>query len=280
MADVSNKTIAGVLLVSIAVSLVGTLISLSKLSSLGPVRVSLTGGATANGSVTLNVSETVSINLTDSVINFGNGFVNESGTAPCNVTTNGSFVPGSTSRWYCYCDLGTGNDTNSSLANGTYSVPDSTATGYDKNTTSDGESLNATKGFCAGFKGNATNVSLEYIELENTGTIAWSTLRVYATDPDTWIGGGTSNFPDEQFQGGCQNKGFTRAANASGASVVAPYFIGFNDENNGAPGAICARDVPSADANDRIRFEAFVRVPKDALLAGQSAASVIFVAGG
>jgi len=288
MAEISNKTIAGVLLVSIAVSLVGTLISLSKLSSIGPVRVTLTGSATANGSVFLNVSQSVSINITDSVISFGNGFVNESGTAPCNITTNGSFIPGGTSRKFCYCDMGTGNSSNQSFnnSNGTYSVPNSPgATGFDKNTTdpTSSEVLNASTGFCAGFLGDQASTAAEFIEVENTGTINWSELRVYGTDPDVWIGGGTGDYPDEAFQGGCVIGNFTRAANITGQipNVTEPYQIDFQTTANQIPpGAVCARNIPFADTFDRVRFDVFVRVPKDAPLATQTPASVIFVAGG
>ena len=281
MAGISNKTIAGVLLVSIAVSLVGTLISLSKLSAIGPARLTLTGGATANGSVTLNVSQSVSVNITQSTINFGSGYVGENSTATCNITTNGSFIPGGTSAQYCYCDMGTGNTTNASNATGTYSYPGSAAnTGFNKNTTdpTSSEVLFASTGFCQEFLYNATATNATFIELENTGTVTWTALNVYGTDPDTWITGGTGDYPDEAFQGGCQNVAFTRAA--TGASVIGPYLINFNNVNNNAPGATCATTVSSDNTADRIRFEVFVRVPKDATLNGQTPGSLVFIVGG
>lgn len=75
MSEVNNKTLAGLLVVAIVVSLGGTFISLNKLGSTGGEgTLSLTGfGEVENGTITLNVTKTLSINLTDATLDLGTG---------------------------------------------------------------------------------------------------------------------------------------------------------------------------------------------------------------
>lgn len=86
MEKISNKSIAMLLIATIAVYLGGTFISLSKLSEFGA-----TGFATSNTSanVSVTVTSTTSIAWTSNLINFGTGTV--AGTCSnCTMFTNGS----------------------------------------------------------------------------------------------------------------------------------------------------------------------------------------------
>ncbi|USN45868.1 MAG: hypothetical protein H6502_01925 [Candidatus Woesearchaeota archaeon] len=71
--DVSNRTLAMILVAALVVSLGGTMMSLNLLSSMSRGGTDITGFASlANGSVLLNVSAQASITLLDSDIDFGN----------------------------------------------------------------------------------------------------------------------------------------------------------------------------------------------------------------
>ena len=72
--EISNKTLAMLLVAAIVVSLGGTLVSLNKLSRFNTAGI--TGLASASGEANLTISETVSITLLDGKIEFGSGIVN------------------------------------------------------------------------------------------------------------------------------------------------------------------------------------------------------------
>ncbi len=73
--EMSNKTLAMLLVAAIAVSLFGTIFSLNRLESFGT-----TGFATqANGTASVYVNTTTSIIFNVSTINWGTGYVNTSG---------------------------------------------------------------------------------------------------------------------------------------------------------------------------------------------------------
>lgn len=83
MAEVSNKTLATLLIAAIVISLGGTLISLNKL---GKVQVGImagvTGRATDTGTVNVTIIEdlTIDVNDTNHGIDFGSGIVNDPNT--------------------------------------------------------------------------------------------------------------------------------------------------------------------------------------------------------
>lgn len=89
--DISNKTLVGLLVVAIVISLFGTWISISKISRLSiPV---LTGrfGTSGEGTAVLNITEYLAINMTDRNINFGDGKVMD-GHKYAKIWSNGSEV--------------------------------------------------------------------------------------------------------------------------------------------------------------------------------------------
>ncbi|MBN1503393.1 hypothetical protein JW930_07675 [Candidatus Woesearchaeota archaeon] len=77
MEDISNRTLATLLIAAIVVSLAGTLTSLNRLSRLG-----ISGrGTTETGSTNVTVLNALSITLTENSVDFGVGRVND--TAVC-----------------------------------------------------------------------------------------------------------------------------------------------------------------------------------------------------
>ena len=72
MGEVSNKSLATLLVVAIVVSLGGTFISLNRLSSLGDI-VTVTGAAGATGLVNVTITELVTISTPEDRIWFGEG---------------------------------------------------------------------------------------------------------------------------------------------------------------------------------------------------------------
>ena len=77
MADVSNKTILALLTVALVVTIVGTTISVVKISNLGPAGQDyiFSGAATQSGTADLAISATVAFTINDSTIDFGSGYV-------------------------------------------------------------------------------------------------------------------------------------------------------------------------------------------------------------
>jgi len=73
MNSISNRSLVYLLMVAIVISLVGTVVSLSKLGSLG-----ITGLATDTGNVNVTISGVCSISMSGSHIYFGSGPVNGS----------------------------------------------------------------------------------------------------------------------------------------------------------------------------------------------------------
>ena len=78
MGEISNKTIVALLVVALVVTVVGTVVSVSKLSALGGTYTILSGAATGTGTTTLTTSGVTDISVTDSAIAFGTGMVNDS----------------------------------------------------------------------------------------------------------------------------------------------------------------------------------------------------------
>jgi hypothetical protein len=94
MTDVTNRTIAALLFVAMAVTVFSTAITLNKLGSVS--EFGLTGFATApNATARLNISQLTSIKFTTDLIDWSNGTVNTSaGNTLCSLTTNGYSTPG------------------------------------------------------------------------------------------------------------------------------------------------------------------------------------------
>ena len=88
MEEVSNRTIAALLIVAMVISLSGTFLSLSKLNAVQSG--SYTGFATnPNGTATLTLQNSTSIKFDVNLINWSTGYVNGSATGACNLTTGG-----------------------------------------------------------------------------------------------------------------------------------------------------------------------------------------------
>jgi hypothetical protein len=78
--DLSNKTLALLLVVTLVVSMSGTLLSLSRLESAGKSQaITTTGNAADQGNVTLEINSTASLIFIVRSINFGSGLVNSTG---------------------------------------------------------------------------------------------------------------------------------------------------------------------------------------------------------
>ncbi len=83
--DMSNKSLALILVVAIVVSLGGTIISLNKLSQLGITGLAPTDTGTAN----LTISSQIHINFDVNNVNFGSGYI-DGGVGTCVLDTNGT----------------------------------------------------------------------------------------------------------------------------------------------------------------------------------------------
>jgi hypothetical protein len=82
MGDVSNKTIVGLLMVALVITVVGTVISVNKINSMDSGYLDLTGAATStSGTTTLQVDSNTAIVGIVTALDFGNGYVNSSDTA-------------------------------------------------------------------------------------------------------------------------------------------------------------------------------------------------------
>jgi hypothetical protein len=75
MSEVSNKTLATLLVVAIVVSLGGTFVSLQRLSQYATGPVALTGAFDAYGRVNVTITEDITIYAVDNLIWFGEGSV-------------------------------------------------------------------------------------------------------------------------------------------------------------------------------------------------------------
>lgn len=114
MAEISNKTLALLLVVAIVISLAGTFVALNRLSQFHLPRV--TGLATSSGTLSIEVAESVSINFSSATMDFGAGAV-DSGKEGClvqNNYTNGSAltITGDAIDNNCTADPFTGNASN------------------------------------------------------------------------------------------------------------------------------------------------------------------------
>lgn len=96
MEDVSNKTIVVLLAIALIVTVVGTIISVSKLGDLGGKYKTigvLSGALTDTGTTNLSVAGTISIKISDANLDFGSGYYNTTCTSGFStLVTNGTSV--------------------------------------------------------------------------------------------------------------------------------------------------------------------------------------------
>ena len=114
--DISNKTLALVLVVALVVSMTGTLLSLNRLQSIG-IR-GITGRAGSDqGNVTLTVSSAASLIFRINAINFGSGTINTSaGVNNCTMDSMGNRNAGCASFTTVTQGLVLENDGNENLS--------------------------------------------------------------------------------------------------------------------------------------------------------------------
>jgi hypothetical protein len=105
--DISNRTLATILVAAIVVSLGSTLISLNKLGGLSWV----TGRAVSDlGTAQVSVQESLSIVLLTDSVNFGTGFINTSNTNCVTNNVNLSTLGAGFNYETCFVGGGTGTD--------------------------------------------------------------------------------------------------------------------------------------------------------------------------
>jgi hypothetical protein len=85
--EISNKTLAVLLIVAIALSLGGTLVSLNRLSSVMN-NPGITGYAAGTGIANVSVTSNAAIRFSVSVLNFGTGYTNSSIQQTCSMSSN------------------------------------------------------------------------------------------------------------------------------------------------------------------------------------------------
>jgi len=87
MRDVSNKTLMVLMVVALAVTVVGTMVGISKLGALGS-RYALLSGAAVQGTGDINIQGTADIDIVDAAINFSTGYVDPACSGLANVDTD------------------------------------------------------------------------------------------------------------------------------------------------------------------------------------------------
>jgi hypothetical protein len=90
MDEISNKTLATLLVVAIVISLAGTFFAMRGVSQVTNIVTGQLSAAT--GTAKVNITETISITLLNNTVNFGSGYRNASyaSVAECNLSTNTS----------------------------------------------------------------------------------------------------------------------------------------------------------------------------------------------
>ncbi len=101
MVDISNRTVVALLAVALMVTVVGTLLSVSRLQDIGATGLAhgaLTGAATSGtGTTTLTIDYEAGISVDDSVVSFGTGHVVVGGYTNASVHSTGVF---NATTWY------------------------------------------------------------------------------------------------------------------------------------------------------------------------------------
>jgi len=240
MNEMSNRTLALLLVGAIVISLAGTFISLSKLSRIS----GLTGLAVdtdENATVTLNILSRTEVNWTVFEINWGSGYV-DSGYSGCNLSTHGL----NGSRTGIYSTEGDGCDTDSF---------NSTARSGD-----------TTSGLVLENVGNK-NVTLNITSTKNAAEFIGGTDPIYwfnVTD-NTAMGGETYSCMNVDIDADDYGLGLLADAytNMAGNYTTMSNF----GSDAGIGTAICnatAGGFNFEDYADKIRIDIFVRIPADA----------------
>lgn len=82
MEDVSNKTIVALLAIALVVTVVGTIVSVSKLGDLGGKYAVLSGAVTTTGTTSITLAGTAAISIAeDNAVDYGSGYVSVGSTA-------------------------------------------------------------------------------------------------------------------------------------------------------------------------------------------------------
>jgi hypothetical protein len=110
MNDISNRTLATLLIAAIVVSLGGTLLSINKLTQ-RPVSLAQTGRAVSDlGTAQVSIQESLSIILLTDSVDFGTGYVNMSNTNCAVNNVNLSTLGAGFDYEDCFVGGGTGTD--------------------------------------------------------------------------------------------------------------------------------------------------------------------------
>lgn len=100
MGEISNKTIVALLVVALVVTVVGTVVSVSKLSGIGGKYSMLTGAYTeSTGTTTVNVYGVVSLSVVDGTVQFDTGYYNTSCTTNYGILYSNQTGTGDWSCW-------------------------------------------------------------------------------------------------------------------------------------------------------------------------------------
>jgi hypothetical protein len=143
MEDVSNKTIVALLAIALVITVVGTVVSVSKLGALGGKYSVLSGAATTgSGTTTVTLAGTAAFVLDDSSVDFGSGYVLEA----VNATLDSSVTP---SSWFGWINTTAPAMPDSMLLNNTGTTPL-------KVNVSSGNMPHAEAWLCAGSPGSCT----------------------------------------------------------------------------------------------------------------------------
>jgi hypothetical protein len=87
--ELSNKTLALVLVVATSVSLLGTILTIDRISNLSVPQYIVGRATTDTGVSNFSINSTVSIVFTTDTVDFGQGVVNTSGLHNCTLNTTG-----------------------------------------------------------------------------------------------------------------------------------------------------------------------------------------------
>jgi hypothetical protein len=93
MEDVSNRMIAVLLVLALAITVVGTFFSVSRLGALGGRYAGVSGMATDTGTTSINIQGTSAITVTDNSVNFSSGYFNTSCTDRDHVNLTSDGLP-------------------------------------------------------------------------------------------------------------------------------------------------------------------------------------------
>jgi hypothetical protein len=96
MEDVSNKTIVALLAIALVVTVVGTIVSVSKLGALGGQYSVLTGAVTGTGTTSVTLAGNAGITVDDNAVTFGSGYVDPQFVS---ATLDSSLAIGSWTGW-------------------------------------------------------------------------------------------------------------------------------------------------------------------------------------